>query len=62
MSIELTSEECEVLRRWGKDPDRIAAACHQRPNWLRDLLDIDEQMRQTRLSFLNEYQQEKSNG
>lgn len=57
MSIELTSEEREALRRWGKDPDRIAAACHRRPNWLRELMVEDSRLR---LSFLNEYQQEKN--
>jgi hypothetical protein len=38
MTIKLTSREVEVLRRWGKDPDLIAGACHKRPDWLDELM------------------------
>lgn len=38
MPIELTPQECGVLRRHGKDPDLIASACHKRPKWLDDLM------------------------
>jgi hypothetical protein len=38
MPIKLTTREREVLQRYGKDPDLIAAACHKRPKWLSELI------------------------
>jgi hypothetical protein len=38
MPIELTTRERDVLHRYGKDADLIAAACHKRPEWLSELM------------------------